>query len=106
VQNRNVEVDHQAHSLPGQLQVGQELGLVNAQHSFHSFQFYNDLIIYIYDQINSIFSAGLQSLVDDWQFYLSRERNILEVEVPHTYILHKLTQAVPAQVLMHLNGRP
>ncbi len=74
MQNRNIEVDHQAHSLPGQLQVSQELGFVNAQHSFHRFQFYNDLIGY--DQINSIFSASFQSFVDDRQFYLSQERNI------------------------------
>jgi len=76
---------------------------VNAEQSFHGFQFYNDLIGN--DQINPIFSASFQPFVDDRQFYLSQERNIPKSKaLTHTFFINRLKQSRP-KVSMHLNCR-
>jgi len=103
MQDRDVEVDDQAHSFFGQLQVGQELGLVDAEQSFHSFQFH---YYFIGDnQINSIFSARLQPLVEDGQFYLCQEWNVSKPKLlTHTFFVNRFKKS-RSKLSMHLDGR-
>ncbi len=72
----DVEIDEKALPNIGQLHVGKQLRLVDAEQALHTFEFEDDLVLY--QDIDAVSAVQQEALVADRKRVLQKERNALE----------------------------
>jgi hypothetical protein len=91
MENSDVEVDQQSNTLAGELQVCEQLCLMHRQYTLDRFELNQNFIRD--DEVDAVFSSGLDTFVRDGVFDLTAKRNVLQAQfLAHAFLVNRFEE--------------